>query len=149
MGIISAFVILVIDVLLWLLPIQSAITSFRTDQLTNTFTVSASVTGNATAILSKELFNGNTALASVTSNITSDTPVVGGYTDATRRLVVTSLTPSISHVLTVVYSTDAFPNQAVWTALADWAPYLFMLVLIILPILAVVLFVLELRRRHS
>lgn len=150
MGIITAFVILAIDVLLWLLPIQGAIESFRTNEITNVFTVAASVSGNATATLSEELFNADTDLiTSISTNNTAVTPSVGGYNDTTKVLTVESLVPSSTVILTVSYFVDAFPNQAVWSSAINLAPYFYILVLVILPVLAVALFVMELRKRGS
>lgn len=149
MGIITAFVILAIDVLLWLLPIQGAVESFRTNEITNAFTVTASVSGNTTATLSQELFNADISLVSIKSDDPAETPIVAGYDDITRVLTVDDLTPSQSAVITVDYFVDAFPNQSVWSSAMNLAPYFYILVLVILPVLAVVLFVMELRKRGS
>jgi hypothetical protein len=146
-GIITAFVILFIDIILWLLPVQPAIEAFRTNELTNTFNNTATVSGNTTVTLSQELFNGNTALVAITTNNTADTPVVAAYDEATRVLSIQGLTPSATVVLTVNYFVDAFPNQIYWASVLNIAPYLFILILVILPVIAVVLFVQEMRRR--
>lgn len=141
---------MIIDVIGWLLPIQPAIQSFRTNDLTNNFTVAVSVSGNATAILSSPLFNANTSLvSSVSSNNTADTPLVAGYDTISKTLTVAGLSPSETAILTVRYFTDAFPNQPVWADLLNIAPYFFILVLIILPVVAIVLFIREVRSRAT
>lgn len=148
MGIITAFVIIAVDVILWLLPVQGAIQAFRTDEITNTFTVSATVSGNATAILSEDLFNANTSLITVTSDNSSETPTVAGYEATTKTVTVAGLTPSQAAILTIVFFVDAFANEAVWSTVLNLAPFLFILVLCILPVIAAWLFIQEIKNRH-
>jgi hypothetical protein len=129
--------ILLLDAILWLLPVSGAIQSFRTDKITNNFIALASVSGNATATLSQNLYNSDTSLVMISSNNTGDAPVVGAYDDGSKQLIIAGLIPNESALLTVNYFVDGFAGQAVWPALLAMAPYTWLLILIILPIIAI------------
>lgn len=136
-----AGLILLIDALLWLLPINAAVDTFRTNQITNTFTATVTGSGNVSATLSQDLFNANTSLVAMTSNNTADTPVVAGYTTATRALSIAGLVPSETALLNVRYSVDNFVGQPIWQTVLGMAPWIWILLLCGLPIVAVIVIV--------
>jgi hypothetical protein len=141
MKFVIGFMVLLLDALLWLLPVNAAVQSFRTDQITNAFTCSVTVSGNVTATLSQAVFDLNTSLITVSSNNTADTPTVAGL-DATGRVVsVAGLVPSETAILTIQYAADGFLNEPVWQGMLSFAPYVWILLLCVLPVIAVVVII--------
>lgn len=101
----AALLIAAVIVILLMPATLISIDAFRlTDQEDEyNVTTAAGVTAyNAT--LSQELFGDNTALASVSSNLTTDAPIASSYDN--QVLNVTGLTADASRRLTITYSRD-------------------------------------------
>ena len=104
--------------------IQDVRSTSHTDAFGSVTTAAAVTTANVTLV--EDLFGDRTAeVTSVTSNLTTDIPLVYSYTAATNRLIISGLTASETRTLTVVYKigrlTDYF---GVDTAIRTWPMFL-------------------------
>lgn len=95
-----------IMIILLLSPVVTGIQDFRSTEYTEAHgvvTTAAAVT-TANVTLTQDLFEDRTSeVVSITSNVTSDVPLVTSYTAATNYLYVSGLTAATTRTLTVVY----------------------------------------------
>jgi len=95
-----------IMIILLLAPVVTGIQDFRSAEYTEAHgvvTTAAAVT-TANVTLTQDLFEDRTSeVVSVTSNVTSDVPLVSSYTTATNYLYISGLTAATTRTLTVVY----------------------------------------------
>jgi len=93
-------------IILLLAAVVTGINDFRSTEYTEAHGLVTTAAGKTTAnvTLTQDLFEDRTSeVVSVTSNITSDVPLVTTYTAATNYLHVSGLTADVSRTLTVVY----------------------------------------------
>ena len=104
--------------------IQEVRSTSHTEAFGSVTTAAGVTTANVTLV--EDLFGDRTAeVTSVTSNVTTDVPLVSTYTAATNKLLISGLTASQTRTLTVVYKigrlTDYF---GVDTAIRTWPMFL-------------------------
>ncbi len=131
MRIFNAFLIVVVSVFLFMLPITTAITDFRTDTREDNFaleTVAGVVTGNVT--LFQAIYNDDTNTIVLNSDDTDDAPTFSSYNVTTRLMGMTGLTASTNRTLTVSYFIDNFEDNDTLNTLMDRVPFLWLLVIV-------------------
>ena len=131
MRIFNAFLIIVVSVFLFMLPIITAITDFRTDTREDNFaleTVVGVVTGNVT--LFQAIYNDNTNTIVLNSDDTDDAPTFSSYNVTTRLMGMTGLAASTNRTLTVSYLIDNFEDNDTLNTLMDRVPFLWLLVIV-------------------
>jgi hypothetical protein len=102
------FLIVFTVVILFMLPITEAVYDFRTDLREDTFNVETpgvATTGNVT--LHKAVYDNDTSTIAITSDISTDTPILAEYHTTTRLTDITGLTASTNRTLTISYDVDA------------------------------------------
>ncbi len=135
----GAFLMMATAVLLWLLPLTSAIYSFRTDLKTDLITANTA-SGNTTAnvTLNKPIYSSDTSTLTLYSDLSSDIPLYGAYNAATKTLLITGLTDNTTRTLTVSYDTDALTGAGAFNTVLDRTPYIWMVIVAALPVIALV-----------
>ncbi len=137
MRIFYSFLILLTAALLWLIPITQAIYDFRTDLRVDSFAVTTPVGGdNTTVALFASIYDGDIAAAGVTSNLSTDVPVLYSYTAATKAAVLTGLSANATHTLEVSYYYSALSGEVALDTFMDLTPYIWYLVMIAFPVAA-------------
>lgn len=130
---------MVVAVFLWILPITGSTYAFRTDLREDNFTVetlSGVTTGNVT--LFDEVYDDDTSTISITSGDSDDSPLYTSYDTTTRLLAFSGLAESTNRTVTVTYDVDALAGNNVFHTLMDQAPWLYILMVVVLPIGALV-----------
>ena len=102
----GGMIICAVIVLLLLPAVIGAINDFQQADQTDEFTVATGDTTQSSVTLSQDLYDDATRNASLSSNLTSDTPIASTYTTATNALLVTGLTGNSTRRLTVEYGID-------------------------------------------
>ena len=117
-----------------MLPITQAIYDYRTDiyyDYYNWETQGANTTANV--VLTNPIYNNDTNTITIQSNLATDVPLYSAYNTTTRLLDMTGLTAGVNRTLTVYYDIDALLSQPALSILMGWLPYIWMLMVIILP----------------
>lgn len=112
-GVVIALVIVLLMAIA-LPAITGAVKSFRTDVISQDFTLSTAAgitTGNVT--LSHALWNSDvTEVTRISSDNSTDSPVADNYTTSSKRLNLTGLAPNITRTLTVDYRSAGLSEYA-------------------------------------
>ncbi len=104
--------------------INTGIKGWRTTDTTQVFAVTTTSSDVASVTLTNDLYQAATGeVIAVTANIT-ETPVVTGYTEATKALEVSNLALSSSRYLTVRYYAESED-----VAMRAVGPFLFLLII--------------------
>jgi len=91
--------------------IMGLTTDFRTDTVSQNYTLSTNTTStNGTVQLSSTLWEALITNASVSSNTTSDAPVISSYTDASKSLFIDGLASNTTRNITVEYKKAALSD---------------------------------------
>lgn len=137
MRIFYAFIVIVIAVLSWLLPITDSVYDFRTDQRTDDFTVEtavATITANVTLL--KFIYGDDTQTLSLTSSLATDMPTFVSYNTTTRAVAMSGLTANTTRLISASYDVDALNGSAAINTLANYIPFIWMLCIVGLPMAA-------------
>jgi hypothetical protein len=122
---------------------NDGIKDFRTDLVTNNFILTTNTTStNGTVQLTQPLWEGLTSESSISSNLSTDTPALTGYTVASKNLEFTGLTTNTSRLITVEYRTFGLGDYPGADTGVKFIPMALMLAIIFLPLLAVVMILL-------
>lgn len=134
----TGFLILVFSALLWLIPINSLVYTFRTDVTTNSFYVSTAVgTDNATVALTKAIYDDDTSTLTILSDLYTDVPVLVSYNTTTRATLFNGLTDNATRTISMSYDTDAVNNSS-WDTILDFFPNLWLIFIICFDLAALV-----------
>lgn len=83
---------------------MNSIRDFRTDTLDETYVVTTNgSTSTGSVQLSKELWEGETVWADISSNLTIDVPVISSYNVSTRNLAFTGLATNNTRNIDIEY----------------------------------------------
>lgn len=130
----TSFLIVLIDIFLWILPYQPAIYDFRTYEQIDEFTVATAVGVTADNVtLSKELYDNDTQTIVLNSDLATDSPILSTYNATTRVALVTGFTDNTTRTLEVLYDAPAFDESGALSTFMDNLPYFWMLVLALFP----------------
>ncbi len=115
--------------ILFMLPLTGAVYDFRTDLREDTISeTTANLTADNVTLL-KDLYADDINSVSISSNLTTDTPLALSY-NATRLLFMTGLTDNTTRLLTISYDIDVFGGTAALNRVADIIPFIWMLSII-------------------
>ena len=134
MKIVYSFLIVLVAVFLWLLPLSDMVYSFRTDPVTDESTVDTGVgetTSNVT--LNQFTFNGISSITSVSSSI-NEVPAVSSYNSTSKTALISSLTADDSRTLSITYDVDVITDNDAINTLLDRASWIWMLIIIAFPV---------------
>ena len=134
MKIVYSFLIVLVAVFLWLLPLSDMVYSFRTDPVTDESTIDTGVgetTSNVT--LNQFTFNGISSITSVSSSI-NEVPAVSSYNSTSKTALISSLTADDSRTLSITYDVDVITDNDAINTLLDRAPWIWMLIIIAFPV---------------
>ena len=136
MRIFQAFLVLVISVLLFMLPLSETIRDFRTYVKEDTFASVATGAGETTAnvTIQKALYDNDTSSFAISSSISADVPVFSSYNGTIRALQTGGLSANTTRALTVSYDVDALTGYTALSALMDRVPFFWLLLVLIFPI---------------
>lgn len=121
-----SFLILVLIVFLWLLPVSDSVYAFRTDLRTDRITVetlAAVTTGNVT--LFKAVYDDDVSTIDIISSDSDDSPLYSSYNATTRLLDFSGLAASTNRTISVSYDIDAIEGSAAIDTLLDYAPWIY------------------------
>jgi len=138
MRIFTAFLIVLVSVILLLLPYTGAIYDFRTEIETDTFnyaTNASLTTGNVT--LQETVYDDDTDTIEISSDLTGDVPLFSAYNTTTRLLDMTGLLASSNRTLTVEYDTNALTDSPALDIFLSWVPWIWLLMVCGLPLVAI------------
>lgn len=134
MRIFWGFLIIAVAVILWMLPITQSVYDYRTDiyyDYYNWETVAANTTANV--VLTNPIYNNDTNTITIQSDLATDVPLYSAYNTTTRLLDMTGLTAGANRTLTVYYDINALLSQPALSTLMDWLPYIWMIMVSVLP----------------
>ncbi len=119
---------------------MSSVTDFRTDTVSNDFTVATNATSvNGTVQLSKQLWDGDITNATIESNNVLDTPAMTTFVTGSRALNFNGLALNASRLITVEYKTAGLTGYEGAETGIKLAPALIVVALILLPLFSFVM----------
>ena len=127
----TAFLIVVVSAILFMLPVTDAIYDFRTDQRTDTYTTATAVavtTANAT--LHAVLYDNDIGSASFISDLVTDIPLSSSYNSTSRQLLISGLTANTTRTMEITYDFNALSDSSGIDTLMDWMPLIWILIAI-------------------
>lgn len=140
------FLVIMVSVGLFLLPVTSAAYDFRTDLKEDTFRVQTGAgvsTGNVTLV--KALYLNDTSTIDVTSDDADDTPTVVAYNSTTRKLDLSGFAESSNRTIAVSYDVDALGASSALSNFIDKVPWIWLIALVCFPIAAIVYIIFGMR----
>ncbi len=120
-----------------MLPITRAIYNFRTDLREDTFNVEtggAETTANVS--LFYPIFEDDTTTIGILSSLPTDIPLFSSYNATTRLLDMTGMTVASNRSLRVFYDTNALTDNDALETFLDWVPYIWLIVIAVIPVAA-------------
>lgn len=147
MKVFYGFLIIMVAVGLFLLPVTSAVYDFRTDLKEDTFryeTGAGVLTGNVTLL--KAVYDNDFSTISVTSDDSDDVPVLVEYHTTNRVLDISGLAASTNRTLTVSYDVDALSASGALSGFMDKVPWIWMIMVVCFPIAAIVYLIFGMKR---
>ena len=147
MRIFYAFLVIVTTVILFLLPISSAVYDFQTDLREDDFTVNTAVgvtTANVTLL--RPIYDNDTSTIGMISDTSDDVPLYSSYNTTTRALAMSGLSANTTRTITVSYDIDALEGSDAINTFVDQIEWIWILMLIAFPAAALV--AIFLRRRE-
>lgn len=139
MRIFQGFLIMVVTVILWLLPVSEAVYGFQSTQREQSETIStgAGVT-TATIILDRPIFEDTYINNVYYSDLSTDTPAYSNYTTLTRELTISGLTASDSRTLTILYDVDGLSFHPAIKTVINIIPTIWILILVAFPVVSLI-----------
>ena len=129
-------VVIVIILAISLPAIPDAVQSFRTDTMTQEYTVATGATvTNATISLSHTLWDSSPAyITRLSSNITTDSPVAYSYNSSNKGLLITGLSANTSRTVEVDYRTAGLGDYEGADTASMYLPGVAMGLVILIPL---------------
>ena len=133
MKIVYSFLIILVAVFLWLLPLSDMVYAFRTDAVTDESEVDTDV-GETTAnfTLDNYVYNDDIDTISVSSSI-NEVPVVSSYNSTSKTVLISTLTANTSRTLGITYDIDVITDNDAINELLDRADWIWILIIIAFP----------------
>lgn len=131
MRIFYAFLIVLVSVILWMLPVTEAVYDFRTELRTDTFSTTTAVgVTSANETLLDDLYDDDTGSVDIDSDDATDIPLANSYNGTTQVLNITGLTANTTRTLDVSYDVSALEGYDAISTLLDRVSWIWMLVII-------------------
>lgn len=135
MRIFTAFLVLVVSAILWLLPIADGVYDFKTNVRADTFVYPTGVgvtTANVT--LHKAIYDNDTHTIDLLSDTATDVPLFSAYNIPSRTLLLTGLSANTTRTLSVSYDVYALTGGGAIDTLVSRLDFIWMLAVISFPI---------------
>lgn len=133
MKIFYSFMIILVAVFLWLLPLSDMVYAFRTDPVTDESEVdTAAAVTTANVTLDKFVYDDDIDTISVESSI-NEVPTVSSYNSTSKTVLISSLTDDESRTLSITYDTDVITDNDAINNLLDRVTWFWALVIITFP----------------
>jgi len=135
MRIVYAFLVVVVSVILFMLPVSEAVYDFRTDLREDEFSSTTAVgqtTENVTLL--REVYDDDTETISILSDDSDDSPAYSSYNTTSRQLGISGLADNLTRTLTVSYDVDALAGSAALNTFVGYIPWIWLLIIIVFPI---------------
>jgi hypothetical protein len=140
------FLVIMVSVGLFLLPVTAAAYDFRTDIKEDTCRIMTGVgvsTGNVTLI--KAIYLNDPSTVSLTSDDSDDLPVVVSYNSTNRLLALSGFAESANRTVTVSYDVDSLGSSSALANFIDKVPWIWLIALVCFPIAAIVYIIFGMR----
>lgn len=122
---------------------------FRTDLLTETFTVDTAVAVTSGNIqLSSSLWNENLANITVSSNLGTDAPTPSSYNATNRHVLVQGMTANSSRTIEAVYKSAGLEEYTGAEDVSTKLPTMFIIFIIILAASGMIYLIVSIVRRY-
>lgn len=134
MRIAYSFLIVLVAVFLFLLPITDMVYDYRTEERTDSFTTATGVgvtTANVT--LHEFIYDDDTSTVSISSSI-AEAPAFSSYNGTTKTVLVASLTDNTTRTLEVSYDIDAITDSDAINNLLDRVSWIWLLIAAAFPV---------------
>lgn len=134
MRIFYSFMIILVAVVLWLLPLSDMVYAYRTEPVTDESTLDTGV-GETTADITLDnfVYDDDIDTISVSSSI-SEVPAVSSYNGTTKTVSIASLTADDSRTLSITYDVDVITDNDAINTLLDRSAWIWMLTIITFPV---------------
>jgi hypothetical protein len=130
----SAFLVIMVSAILFMLPFTQMSYDFRTDERTDTFsTATALAVTSANETLLDDLFDDDTGSVGIVSDDATDVPLANSYNSTSRVLNITGLTANATRLLEITYDIDALQGTDAINNLVDQLPWIWLIVAIAFP----------------
>lgn len=125
----TAFLIVVVAAILFMLPVIEAVYDFRTSVSTSDYSSSTNLTGTTSNVtLVTSLYEDDLGSVIIFSDDATDTPLPASYNSTTRALWVSGLAANTTRVLEVTFDYDALQGSTAINTLMDRVAWIWLLV---------------------
>lgn len=122
---------------------MDGIKDFRTDWVTDSYTLTTNTTTvNGTVQLTSPLWEGLTTEASISSNLTSDTPAMVSYVAGNKALNFNGLATNTTRLITVQYRTFDLNDYPSADTTTKYIPFAVIIGIIFVPLISIVMILL-------
>ena len=136
-------ILVAVGIIAGLGAMTDGIKDFRTDRVTNSFILTTNTTTvNGTVQLSSTLWEALPSEASISSNLTSDSPSLTTYVNANKSLNFNGLATNTTRLITVQYRTAGLADYPGADKASTFIPMAVVLGALFLPLLAIVMILL-------
>jgi len=131
MRIFYAFLIIIVAVILFMLPLTEAIYDFRTDLREDEFTYATGAGESAANVtLGKPVYDDDIFTIDILSDLSTDNATYSGYNVTSRLLDISGLSDNATRLFTISYDIDALEGSDAINAFMDIIPFIWMLIII-------------------
>ena len=134
MRIFHGFLIMMVAVILFMLPVTRAVYNYRTDIREDSFnyeTGGAETTANV--VLHTPLYDNDTDTISIFSDLATDIPLFSAYNTTTRLVDITGLTVAANRTLRVSYDVNSLSDHDSLDTLIGWIPFIWIILICVMP----------------
>ena len=134
MRIFQGFLIVMVSVVLFMLPVTGAIYNYRTDVREDSFnyeTGGAETTANVS--LHTPIYDDDTNTIAILSDLATDIPLFASYNTTTRLLDMTGLTVASNITIRVSYDINSLSDHDALDTFIGWIPFIWIILISIMP----------------
>lgn len=130
---------MIVSAILWLFPVSEGVYDFRTNTREITVEVTTAIAETtADIVLTQPLYDDDIDLATVFSDLGTDTPTVTDYDDVTRELEISGLDDDETRNLTITYPYDCLSLNVALNTVMDIIPVIWILILVGFPAVSLI-----------
>ena len=137
MRIFQGFLIVLISVFLFMLPVSQAIYDYRTDEREEYFNYETGAFPTGNVQLHYPIHEDDTSTVAFLSDLSTDIPLFSAYNSTNRLLDITGLTVNSNRTLRVYYDVNALIGNEAIEVLMGWLPYIWYLMICVMPMVAI------------
>lgn len=134
MRIFQGFLIVMVSVVLFMLPVTMAIYNYRTDVREDSFnyeTGGAETTANVS--LHTPIYDDDTNTVTILSDLATDIPLFASYNATTRLLDMTGMTVASNRTIRVSYDVNSLADHDALDTFIGWIPFIWIILISIMP----------------